>query len=53
MLRLDLCLGAGGRAPMDDSGRSATRKACKRGVSRANEGAPGGTNAVRASMKWP
>ena len=38
---------------MDDSGRSATRNACKRGVSRANEGAPGVTNAVRASMKWP
>ena len=42
MLRLDPCLGTGGRAPMDDSGRSVTRNACNRGVSKANEGAPGG-----------
>ena len=42
MLRLDLCFGAGGMAPMDDSGRSAMRNACNRGVSGANEGAPGG-----------
>ncbi len=53
MLRLDLSLGTGGRAPMDDSGRLAMRNACNRGVSRANEGDRGGTNAVRASVKWP
>ena len=28
MLRLDLSLGTGGMAPMDDSGRSVMRNAC-------------------------